>query len=137
MQKKEKEAREKFLEGYNCAQAVLYAFCDELGITRDEALKLSCGFGGGMGRAEEVCGALSAGVIAIGKKYGRGERDAREATYVTYEKTKELLTRFAALHTSYLCRELISGCDPEKPKERKELCARYVESSVRILEALL
>jgi hypothetical protein len=39
----------KFINGYNCAQAVFYAFCDNLNFDKDTALRISCGFGAGMG----------------------------------------------------------------------------------------
>ena len=48
----------KMLEGYNCAQAVLYAGCDRLPLEKDTALRLACGLGAGMGRKQEVCGAV-------------------------------------------------------------------------------
>lgn len=47
-------ALEKFLAGYNCAQAVLFSFCDDLGFDKNAALKLACGFGAGMARKQEV-----------------------------------------------------------------------------------
>ena len=47
-----------FKDGYNCSQAVLAVYCDELGVDFDTALKLSSSFGGGMGRLREVCGAV-------------------------------------------------------------------------------
>jgi hypothetical protein len=40
----------KFAEGYNCAQSVLFSFCDDLNLDKDKALKIACGFGAGMGR---------------------------------------------------------------------------------------
>ncbi|MBQ3141799.1 MAG: C_GCAxxG_C_C family protein, partial [Clostridia bacterium] len=43
------KARELFVEGYNCAQAVFAAFCDVTGMDFNTALKLSSSFGGGMG----------------------------------------------------------------------------------------
>ena len=52
-------ARQYFLNGYNCAQAVALAFCDELALPPETALRLVSGFGGGMGRLREVCGAFS------------------------------------------------------------------------------
>ena len=52
-------AEEKFGGGYNCAQSVLFSFCEELGLDADTALKIACGFGAGMGRKGEVCGAVS------------------------------------------------------------------------------
>ena len=63
------QAVSKFAEGYNCAQSVLFSFCDDLGMDKDKALKIACGFGAGMGRKEEVCGAVTGGIMVIGAKY--------------------------------------------------------------------
>ena len=78
-------ALEKFLAGYNCAQAVLFSFCDDLGFDKDAALRLACGFGAGMARKQEVCGAVTGGILAIGLKHGRGEGQNRTPTEATYE----------------------------------------------------
>ncbi len=46
-------ARDLFLSGMNCAQAVLCAFSEELGLERETALKISEGIytpGGAFGR---------------------------------------------------------------------------------------
>ena len=67
---KSEKARELFKSGYNCAQSVFCAFCDETGMSFEEALKLSSSFGGGMGRLREVCGAVSAMFMIAGIKYG-------------------------------------------------------------------
>lgn len=71
-------ALQKSLAGYNCAQAVLFSFCDDLGFDQDTALRLACGFGAGMARKQEVCGAVAGGILAIGFKHGRGEGQGRE-----------------------------------------------------------
>lgn len=104
-------ATAKFQEGYNCAQAVVFSFSDDLQIDKNAALKLACGFGAGMGRKEEVCGAVSGGIIAIGCKYGRGEKDGLTATEFTYTKTRELMDQFAKKHGTFSCRKLLDGCD--------------------------
>jgi C_GCAxxG_C_C family probable redox protein len=139
-------ALEKFSSGYNCAQAVLYAFCDELGIARDTALRMACGFGGGMARRQETCGAISGGVLAIGLKHGRGEGQERAVTDETYVKVRELMCRFQAAHGTHLCRSLLDGCDlmtPEGQKQFKEAdlmnrtCKRCVTTVVEALEVLL
>jgi C_GCAxxG_C_C family probable redox protein len=83
---------EKFLAGYNCAQAVLYSFCDDLGLDKNAALKLACGFGAGMARKQEVCGAITGGIITLGLKHGRGEGQDRTATEETYRKVRESQT---------------------------------------------
>jgi len=139
------QAVSKFMEGYNCAQSVLFAWSDELKIEMDKALKMACGFGAGMGRKEEVCGAVTGGIIAIGVKYGRGENGDRSATELTYAKTRELMDRFAEKHGSFICRELLNGCDlttEEGQKYFKEndllnrTCKRCVRSAVDILDVI-
>ena len=52
-----------FEEGFNCAQAVSAAFCDEAGVSKETMVKMSSGFGGGFGRLREVCGAVSGMVL--------------------------------------------------------------------------
>ena len=49
-------ARELFMQGYNCAQAVACAFCDVTGLEIDAAARMASSFGGGLGRLREVCG---------------------------------------------------------------------------------
>ena len=49
----------------NCAQSVLTAFSDELGLDRNTALRLARGFGGGMGRTGKTCGAVTGAYMVI------------------------------------------------------------------------
>ena len=53
-------AVDRFSNGYNCAQAVLVTFAPDLGIDADLALRLACGFGGGIAafRADSYAGAV-------------------------------------------------------------------------------
>ena len=61
-----KRARDLFLEGYNCAQAVACAFCDLTGLDQETTARLSSSFGGGMGRMREVCGTVSGALLVLG-----------------------------------------------------------------------
>ena len=63
---KTKAARENFLTGANCAQAVLKAFGEETGLGDELSLKLASSFGGGMGRMRKTCGALTAAFMVAG-----------------------------------------------------------------------
>lgn len=139
-------AVQKLIDGYNCAQAVFYSFCDDLNIEKDFALKLATGFGAGMGRKEEVCGAISGGIIVIGAKYGRGEKDERTVMERTYKKVQDLMDQFAAKHGSYICRKLINGCELTTKEGQlyfkennllKKTCAPCVQSVVDIVEDML
>jgi C_GCAxxG_C_C family probable redox protein len=136
----------KFVSGYNCAQSVLFAFCDELNLDKDKALKIACGFGAGMGRKEEVCGAVTGGIMVINAKYGRGENDTQKATEITYAKVRELMNQFSQKHGSYICRQLLNGCDLSNDEGHKiylendyrnKVCAPCVKSVVEILDTLI
>ena len=60
-------ASELFSKRYYCYQAVLAAFAEELGMTKEQALKVGACFGGGMCKAE-VCGACTGALMALGLK---------------------------------------------------------------------
>ena len=47
-------AKENFLNGYNCCQAVFLACTDELGLDTETRAKIASSFGGGMGGGASV-----------------------------------------------------------------------------------
>ena len=59
-------ARGYFLEGYNCAQAVVMAFDDIMNMDVSALARLAAPFGGGMGRMREVCGTVSGMAFVAG-----------------------------------------------------------------------
>lgn len=134
-----------FNKGFNCAQSVFYAFCTELGIDEDAALKIACGLGAGMARAGEVCGAVTGGILVLGMLHGRGKKDKRTAMELTYQKTHEFMKRFAEANGSCVCRELLKGCaltteeGQNKFKDAgmfEKVCVPCVKSAVGILDNL-
>ena len=116
MKTKSEVAVEKFLSGYNCAQAVLFAFGPDLGLDEETALKVATGLGGGMGGRGEVCGAVSGGILALGLKFGRGEQQEKAVAQQAYQKTGELMAAFERVHGSCICRTLLCGCDLRTPE---------------------
>lgn len=60
------QARANFLSGYNCAQSVVMAYADAIGLDKEFAAKIAASFGGGMGRMREVCGTVSGMAILAG-----------------------------------------------------------------------
>ena len=138
-------ATARFLSGYNCAQAVLDAFRDETGLDEDLALKIATGLGAGMGRKQEVCGAVTGGILVLGLRHGRGTTEDHSATERTYLRTRELMDRFAAKHGSCLCRQLLQGYDlaTQEGLQRakaddiiNKVCRPCVQTVVEILEQL-
>ncbi len=145
MNTKPDQAAATFINGFNCAQAVFSSYAEEFGIDRTEALKISCGFGAGMGRRQEVCGAVSGAIMLIGSKCGKTIREDNTATDLTYKLVRELSDKFIAKHGSISCKELL-GCNlltPEGQQFFKEnnfrdiKCARYVHDASELVETIL
>lgn len=130
-----------FCDGYNCAQAVLGAYAEELGLPRETAMKLSSSFGGGMGRMREVCGACSGMFMAAGLLYGYDTPETGAEKMVLYERIRELADRFKAENGSIICRELLEGAQVGGAPEartaayyKKRPCVEYVKTAAAILE---
>jgi C_GCAxxG_C_C family probable redox protein len=66
------DAAAYFNEGFSCSQAVVSSFSEDLGFDKETARKISCGFGAGMARTGNICGAVTGAMMVIGLKYGRG-----------------------------------------------------------------
>jgi C_GCAxxG_C_C family probable redox protein len=145
MDTKPDQAAETFLNGFNCAQAVFSTYAEKFGIDRTSALKIACGFGAGMGRQQEVCGALSGAFLLIGCMHGKTVREDNAANDLTYKLVRDVSEKFRTKHGSILCKELL-GCNlltPEGQKFFKEnnfqnlKCAVYVHDAAEFVEPLL
>ena len=138
-------AANKFKDGYCCSQAVLYSFADKAGISEDLALKIADGFGAGMARKQEVCGAISGSILTLGLLYGRGENESEEKHEYTYDRVRDFMARFEALHGSIICRKLLDDLDLNtsegqerfKTENWHDACTNYVADAVRILDELI
>ncbi len=125
MSKKGDTAKRYFLEGYNCSQAVLLAFAEDLGIDKKTAVMISSGFGGGMGRMREVCGAVSGMFMVLGLKYGYDDPRNFEAKKELYKNIQKLAEEFKKDNGSIICRELLGlsekgGITPVPEKRTSE-----------------
>lgn len=134
-------AAELFLKGYNCAQAVMVAFCDMTGLEEGYAAKMVSSFGGGMGRLREVCGAVSGMLAVAGILYGYDDPQDDAAKKAHYALVQELAGKFREQAGSIVCREILKNppSDP-KPTPRTEEyykqrpCARLVYLAAQILD---
>jgi C_GCAxxG_C_C family probable redox protein len=117
-------AKINFESGYNCTQAVVLAFCDDLGFDKRTALMLSQPFGAGMGRLREVCGTVSAMNIILGLSRGSDNPSDRAAKAQLYKEVQQLAEKFRQDNGSIICRELLGlrtkGADTPTPSERTE-----------------
>ena len=135
-------AAELFMNGSNCAQAVLLAFGDLTGLDPETAAKISSSFGGGMGRLREVCGAVSSMLMTAGILYGYddpGEND--DAKKAHYQLVQDLCRAFREEVGSIICREILENppSDPNPSPRTAEYyktrpCVRMVMEAARILD---
>ncbi|WP_427339649.1 C-GCAxxG-C-C family protein [Caloranaerobacter sp. DY30410] len=132
-----------FNKGFNCSQAVLSMFSEELGLSSEIALKISCGFGGGM-RQGETCGAVTGALMVIGLKYGPKNSEDKLAKEKTYTLIEEFLNKFRLRNGSVICKELlecdISTEEGRRIAEEKELfvtqCPKFVVDAIEIIEEI-
>ncbi|NLI54287.1 MAG: C_GCAxxG_C_C family protein [Clostridiales bacterium] len=139
-------ARNYFEQGYNCAQSVLLAFCEETGLAPDQAARLASTFGGGMGRMREVCGAVSAMFMIEGLVGGYVDPKAKEEKSAVYARVRDLAARFREKNHSIICRELLldiettPGYEPEERTDgyyERRPCGCYVaDAAALIAEAI-
>ena len=141
---KAKKARELFQEGYNCAQAVLGAFAQDMNMDFQQAMMLSSSFGGGMGRMREVCGAVSAMFMVAGLEKGYSDPKASTEKAGHYDYIQQLAAKFKEENGSIICRDLLGltkpGPDTPVPEPRTEAyykkrpCQLLVGQCAAILE---
>jgi C_GCAxxG_C_C family probable redox protein len=115
----------RFAKGHSCAQAVFSAFAERMGMDYQTAVKLTSGFGGGMGMGS-VCGAVTGGLMAIGLKFGGVDPKTKEQTS---RLARELVQRFKTQHRTVICRELL-GLDPTTPEGRRTMQEKNLRSTV-------
>lgn len=140
------KAKQLFMSGYNCSQAVVGAFIDDFAIDFDTAMKLSSSFGGGMGRMREVCGAVSGAFMIAGLKCGYCDPCDKAAKSAHYALIQKIAADFKQQNGSILCRELLEGvgcngkCQGSVPEDRtaayykKRPCAELVYIAAKIVE---
>jgi C_GCAxxG_C_C family probable redox protein len=133
-------------KGYNCSQSVLAAVGPALGISENTCLKLSTAFGGGMGRQQYTCGAVTGALMALGLRFGMGTDDPAESKSFTYSKAVEFMQEFRKINGSVTCRELLDGLDMNDPAGHQQMvdqgmfenrCKKYVQDAVNILEKMM
>lgn len=115
-----------FLKGYNCSQSVVAAFAPQLGLTEEMALRLSAGFGAGIGRMREVCGAFC-GVVTVLSMVYADPTDPKDKSRM-YALVQQAAEQYRARNGgSIICRELLAkaGAAPAGGTAAEERTAEY------------
>jgi len=136
------EALELFEKGVNCSQAVLGAFCEEYGLSKETAFKMTCSFGGGLAGCGKTCGALIGAMMVVGLKYGSTSPTDLDAKMLTREKNRLLIEHFEKQHSSCNCNDLV-GFDRSKLTGAElmakisyfhSICPKFLETVIIFIE---
>ena len=140
------KARDLFREGYNCAQSVVGAFHEEMGLSLSEATRLASSFGGGMGGLRETCGAVTGMFLVAGMLMGYDDPADYDGKRLIMPVSASWLSSFARSMTRW---SVGNCCDPlpeklqKDPQPRTEQyykvrpCVRFVETAAELLDEML
>ncbi len=144
MANESERARQLFVGGCACSQAVFGTFAPELGLDEETAVRLSAGFAAGM-RMAETCGAVTGAFMALSlANTAEGSRTA-ELRGPTYRAMAEFREAFLAKHGTVVCRDLL-GCDISTPEGSARAaqekmfvtrCPVYVADAAEIVAGLV
>ncbi|WP_088186782.1 C-GCAxxG-C-C family (seleno)protein [Desulfosporosinus sp. FKA] len=123
-------AGNKFKEGFNCSESILHAFNELLNNPlSSESLKMATGFGGGLGYAGCMCGALTSSVMVLGLYQGRiTHQQDREPLY---NLAHEFHDRFSDQFGGTCCR-VLNPHDFDSPEHLKH-CLKLTGGTAKLL----
>ena len=138
-------AIQKFKEGYNCAQSIFFHYAKQVGVAEEMAIKIATGFGAGMGRKQEVCGAISGGILTINSLYGREMHEEKIKQEIAYGKVRRMIDLFAQDKGTIYCKQLLDECDLQTEEGQKRFkdeqliqrCYQCIGKVVEILDDVI
>ncbi len=145
MEHKVDRAINSFKAGYNCAQSVVLAFQQDLGFDERMALEMSVGFGGGMGRLQEKCGAVTGAFMVIGLYSSKLHQDNISRKNHSYALIQQFDQKFKSIHHTTQCIELLK-CDLRSEnghayavenKLFEKVCEKCIRDAIGIVEELV
>lgn len=127
-------AGNNFKEGLNCAESIVRAF-NELcnNPMNPEIVRMATGFGGGLGHAGCMCGALAGSSMVLGILKGR--TSATEDREPTYELSKEFHDRFDSKFGATCCR-VLNPYEFDSPEHLRN-CLKITGGTAKLLMEFL
>lgn len=143
--KRSENALQYYSNGFNCAQSVIATFADVLGVNEETAVRMSAGFGGGMGRMQETCGAATGAFMVIGFLRGKYKEGDDESNDRTNKLIQEFSKRFTQEHGSVNCKALIKFdintedgiAEAKEADVFNKKCTYFVKTAVELLEDII
>ena len=141
----EEKAINSFKSGLNCSQAVLSAYSDKLNFDNNLALSVACGFGGGMGRLQLTCGAVTGSFMVLGVYNCNKFADNIERKEKTYSMVQKFSEKFKKINGTTDC-ILLLKCDLKTDEGHRyakdnnlfeTVCEKCISDSISIINELI
>ncbi len=133
LQAKADRALAYFDNGCSCAQAVFASFCEEMGLSEETALKLSCSFGGGIAGTRGVCGAYTGMCMALGALKGFAPPVDPAVKQRHYNRIKQKAAALTQEYGSVICLDLIQNDPAYLQGKRADVCPKLVDTCTRFV----
>jgi len=136
------EAEKRFIDGLNCAQAILTTYGPALGLNEGLAIRLGAALGGGIGHTGGTCGAVNGGCLILSLAYASADKAGPRKTPI--DMAKRFIDLFEKEKGSVDCIDLL-GCsiktEEELARARDEgvfraRCPQFVRAAAEILDEL-
>ncbi|MFP4041277.1 MAG: C-GCAxxG-C-C family protein [Bacteroidales bacterium] len=141
MDRKEKAA-EMYSNSLNCAQSVIGAFEDKLGNQCNILMEAASGFGGGMGKLQKTCGAITGSIMIMSVLNYKNMPNSKEKLE---KNIQELVKRFEKKFGATDCLDIITynlntESGKEKAKQEKifeRKCTKVVSQTVEWVSEII
>ena len=123
-------AGDKFKNGLNCSESILHAFNEILNNPlKPESLTIATGFGGGVGHAGCMCGALTGSIMVLGLLKGR--LSPAQSRNQAYDLAREFHDRFSNEYGATCCR-VLNPHEFESPEHLRR-CLKLTGGTAKLL----
>jgi C_GCAxxG_C_C family probable redox protein len=122
------KAAEYFMQGYNCAQATVAPFADDLKVDVSLLLHAAAGFGAGMGGLRNTCGAVSGMAFVAGLATGDYSPTDKASKKALYDLVKKMHNEFVECHGTACCKDLLKKAAIEPLPDPSERTAEYYKA---------
>jgi C_GCAxxG_C_C family probable redox protein len=138
-------SKELFRENINCAQSVFVPFAVKFFTDPKLAFKIMSPFGGGISHTDNICGAITGGIAAIGLHLGHSSGTEADIKANCAKATQQFLAEFKEKHGSISCSALLGNNMSISGEREKALaankfqtiCAKIVDSSSELAEKII
>ncbi|MFX1566117.1 MAG: C-GCAxxG-C-C family protein [Promethearchaeota archaeon] len=109
-------------EGFLCSESICLALSKALNVRSNLIPRIATGFGAGIGRHGEICGALSGAILGLGLQLGRNHPSETPEGESPYEYSHTMVNLFIAQFGHIRCKDILEldiSCEEGLQKYRE------------------